>query len=46
MTFDELLEKITGQLKRQGRISYGALTRDTVSNGIKKLIHGLQTLLN
>lgn len=27
------------------RISYGALTRDTVSDGIKKLIRGLQTLL-
>ncbi len=27
------------------RISYGALTRDTVSNGIKKLIAGLQTLI-
>lgn len=27
------------------RISYGALTRDTVSNGIHKLIQGLQTLL-
>ena len=27
MTFDELLEKITDQLKRQGRISYGALKR-------------------
>lgn len=27
------------------RISYGALTKETVKQGIKKLIHGLQTLL-